>query len=296
MPGHPPGAPATPRTGQAATAAGNRAAAQAEAAWLLSLARVPPGAVRLTGPARSLPGAPLAKPAVASLVDQAAAWQVRLPFAAVRAWLPAHPPRGLLSAGSASGGNARTGQASMAGTSYHGPASPAWKSAFLEISVVPAGPDASLIRVDAVIVWLDPRPLSSGPGAHPVRVTVAGGCPPTDRGVTGVTNPGAGLTRRLLPPGQPTAGLRCRYDGLNGHPWRLVAAQRLTTPAARQAATSMAHRPLSHTDGGSVNCPEDDGSAQVLALAYRGRPDIDLWIKLNGCGGVSNGHITTGGL
>ncbi|HEY6501888.1 MAG TPA: hypothetical protein VIZ20_20845, partial [Streptosporangiaceae bacterium] len=229
------------------------------------------------------------------LVDRVVAWRAGLPFAAVRAWLLAHPPRGLPSDGSASGGNAITGHASMAGTSYRGPAGRAWQSADLEISAAPAGADASMIRVDAVIVWLDPRPISSGPGTHPLRVTVAGGCPPADKGVTGVSNPGAGLTRRLLPPGQPTAGLRCRYDGLNGHPWRLVATQRLTAPAARQAARSMAGRPLSHTDGGAVNCPADDGSAEVLALAYFGHPGIDLWIKLNGCSGVSNGHITTGG-
>jgi hypothetical protein len=102
------------------------------------------------------------------------------------------------------------------------------------------------------------------------------------------------LTQRLLPPGQPTAGLRCRNDGLNGHPWHLVATQRLTAAAARQTARSMASRPLSHTDGGSVGCPMDDGAAEVVALAYPGHPDIDLWVKLNGCGGVSNGYITTG--
>src|SRR6266536_5379586 len=166
--------------GTVATAAGNRAAAWAEAARLLSLARVPPEAVRLGRPPRSLPGPALGRPAVASLVDRVVAWGVGLPFAAVRAWLPAHPPRGLPSDGSASGGNAVTGQATMTGTSYRGPASRAWQSADLEISTAPAGSDASMIRVDAVIVWLDPRPVPSGPGAHPVRVTVAGGCPPAD--------------------------------------------------------------------------------------------------------------------
>ncbi len=296
LPAHEPGAPASAPTGRVATAAGNRAAASAEAARLLSLARVPPGAVRLARPPWSLPGPALGRPAVASLVDRVVAWRVGLPFAAVQAWLSAHPPRGLPSDGSASGGNAITGQTTMTGASYRGPASPAWQSADLEISTAPAGSDASMIRVDAVIVWLDPRPVPSGPGAHPVRVTVAGGCPPADQGVTGVANPGAGLTGRLLPPGQPTAGLRCRYDGLNGHPWHLVAARRLTALAARQAARSMARMPLSHPDGEVVNCPMDDGSAEVLALAYPGRPDVDLWIKLNGCGGVSNGYITAGGL
>lgn len=236
-------------------------------------------------------------PAVKSLVDRVLAWRVGSTFAAARAWLAAHPPRGLRSDGTANGGNAFTGQTSMTGTSYGGPASVAWQSADLEIGAAPAGPHASVIRVDAVIIWLDPRPVRSGPGAHPVRVTVVGGCPPTDQGVTGVTNPSAGLTARLLPPGSPVAGLRCRYDGLNGHPWHLVATTRLTAQAARQAARSMARIPLSHTDGGVFHsCPMDDGSAEVLALAYPGHPDIDLWIKLNGCAYVSNGYILAAGL
>jgi hypothetical protein len=33
----------------------------------------------------------------------------------------------------------------------------------------------------------------------------------------------------------------------------------------------------------------------VLTLAYPSRPDVDLWITQDGCGGVSNGYITTGG-
>lgn len=292
---HPPTKQAAAPTGQMATAAGNRAAARAEAARLLPRARIPAGAVRLAQPPKSLPGPALGTPGVASLVDRVRAWRVRLPFAAVRAWLSAHPPRGLPSDGSASGGNAHTGQTTMTGASYAGPASRAWQSADLEISAAPAGPGASAIRVDAVIIWLDPRPVPSSPGTHPVRVTVAGGCPPTDQGVTGVANPGARLTRRLLPPGQPTAGLRCRYDGLNGHPWHLVAATRLTAQAARQAARSIARLPLSHVDGGEMSCPMDDGSAEVLALAYPGHPDIDLWIKLNGCADVSNGYILAAG-
>src|SRR5258708_29841081 len=73
LPAHEPGAPASAPTGRVATAAGNRAAASAEAARLLSLARVPPGAVRLARPPWSLPGPALGRPAVASLVDRGVA-------------------------------------------------------------------------------------------------------------------------------------------------------------------------------------------------------------------------------
>jgi len=235
-------------------------------------------------------------PSVGSLVDRVVAWRVASPFTAVRAWLSAHPPRGLRSDGWASNKDSPYGLTSVIGTSYAGPASGAWASADLEISAAVAGPHSTVIRADAVIVWLDPQPIASSPGAHPVRVTVSGACPPSDRGVTGVANPGAKLTGRLLPPGRPTAGLRCQYDGLNGHPWHLVATVRLTAAQARRAARSMARLPLSHTDGGIPgSCPFDDLSYEVLALAYRGRPDVDLWVKLNGCGGVSNGYIITDG-
>lgn len=289
-------APASVSTGRAATAAGNRAAARAEADRLLSLAQAPPGAVRLARPPSPLTGPSMGNPAVSSLVDKALSWRVDLPFAAAKTWLTAHRPRSLRQDGSTSSGNAFTGQTTMIGTSYRGPANRAWQSAELEIGLAPAGSHASVIRADAVIVWLDPRPVRSSPGAHPVRVTISGGCPPSDKGVTGVTNPGARLTRRLLPAGKPTGGLRCRYDGLNGHPWQLVAARRLTAGQARQKARSLARIPLSHPDGAVVNCPMDDGSAEVLVLVYPGRPDVDLWIKLNGCGGTSNGSIIAGSL
>jgi hypothetical protein len=255
---------------------------------------VPPGAEPLAHPPPPLAGPALGRPLVSSLVDRVMTWRVRLPFPAARSWLSAHPPRGLPGGGSAQGW--ARGVPDLAWYSYRGPASPAWQSAELEISTAPAGGGGSVIRADAVIVWLDPRPVRSGPGQHPIRVTLGSGCPPTDAGVSGVANPRGGLSARLLPPGQPTAGLRCRYDGLNGHPWQLVTAQRLTASAARQTAWSMARLPLRHPDGGVTICPMDDGSAEVLALAYPGGPDVDLWIKLNGCGGVDNGHISAGGV
>jgi hypothetical protein len=51
---------------------------------------------------------------------------------------------------------------------------------------------------------------------------------------------------------------------------------------------------LSHALDGVTHCPMDDGAAEVIALSYRGRPDVDLWVPLNGCGGISNGYIMAG--
>src|SRR5262249_42427353 len=115
------------------TVAGNRAAARAEATRLLSLARIPAGATRLAQPPGSLAGPGLGIPGAKSVVDQVMTWRVRLPFAAVNAWLLAHPPRGLRTNGSSSSRDGRTGLTSIA-NSYGGPASQAWQSANLEIS------------------------------------------------------------------------------------------------------------------------------------------------------------------
>jgi hypothetical protein len=220
-------------------------------------------------------------------------WRVPLPLHAAERWLTAHQPRGLPPDGMASGGTL-SGGTDMIGHSYRGPARAAWQSADLEIGVAKANHGGSVIRADAVIVWLDPRPVRYGPGAHPVRVSLAGGCPRSDRGVTGVINPGGALSQRLLPAGSPKAGLVCRYDGVNGRPFRLRTGQRLDALAARRLARSMARLPLSHVDGGSWHCAMDDGSAEVVVLVYPGHPDVDLWVTLSGCGLVSNGHIATG--
>ncbi len=279
------------RTGRIGTLAGNRAAARAEAARLLPLARVPNGAVRLGRPPHSLSHPVVGPPSATTLVDKTETWRVALPFGAAWAWLTAHRPKGLPSDGSASSGNTRTGQTDTEGNSFRGPAGPAWQSADLEISAAPDGAHATVIRADAMIVWLDPRPVRSGPGSHPLRITLASGCPSTDNDATGVTNPGKGLTTRLLPEGQPTAGLRCRFDGVKGP----ATTDRLTAAEARRAARMMNAIPLAHPDGEAISCPLDNGSAEVLVLAYPGQPDVDLWIKLTGCGGVSNGHISAGG-
>jgi hypothetical protein len=150
-----------------------------------------------------------------------------------------------------------------------------------------------VLRADAVVVWLDPVPSSdAGPGPA-VHLSVIAGCPPSDKSIAGVTNQGADLGRRLLPRAAPTAGLECRYNGLDGRPFHLRGQSRLTAMAARKVARSMQQLPLSHTDGGTVSCPMDDESAEIIALSYAGRPAVDLWVKLNGCRYAGNGFIAT---
>jgi hypothetical protein len=160
--------------------------------------------------------------------------------------------------------------------------------------VAPAGNGASVIRADGLVVWLDPGPVRDTDPGRRMRVTVASGCPDSDARFTDVANSGPGLASRLLPGTAPAAGLEYRYHGMNGPIWRLRSTSRLNAAAAGRVARSMARLPLGHPEGGVLSCPIDDGSAEVIALSYPGRPDVDLWISLTGCGGVSNGYILVG--
>ena len=283
----------------AVTAAGNRALARREARQLLSLAPVPRGARPLHSAPRSLAGPAMGSPDVTSLVDAARSWRVPLSYRQATAWLRQQRPRGLPLDGS-SGATSPL----VTGYSYTGPASSGWQSAELEIQVAPAGHGTSVLRADGVVTWLDPVPLRDTARGRRMHVTVAGGCPASDAGYAGVTSRGTDLNRRLLPAAAPVAGLECRYNGIDGssgyngrggRAWQLRRATVLTAARARRLASSMARLPLSHVDGGVTACPLDNGSAEVIALSYPGRPDVDLWLTLTGCGGIANGHIMAGG-
>jgi hypothetical protein len=232
-------------------------------------------------------------PGVLSLVDRAHFWRLPMPFAAALAWLRAHPPAGLPPDGSttSSGPSGPT----AGGYGYAGPKGPAWESAELDVGIAPSGANASGMRIDGVVVWLDPRPVPAPTAGPRLRQSVGVRCPGSDRGIVGVRNTGRDLRHRLLPLAKPTAGLVCRYDGGNGRPWSLRGRTSLSTAAAGELAAVVARLPLSHPDGGVLSCPAADGTAALVAFQYPGRPDVDLWAYLNGCATVSNGYILAAG-
>ncbi len=274
------------------TLAGNRELAKKQAVWLLSKVPLPRAAARLKKAPSSLSGPAMGTPDVGTLIDTARSWRVAMPFTKMAAWLTKHRPRGLPQVGSTT--MTDKGQIVMVGYAYEGRSSKAWQSSELDIGVAPDGTKASVMRADGVVVYLDPRPLPDNATGPRLRVTLAGGCPRSDNGIVGVKNRGPGLRRALLPSGKPTAGLVCRYNGLNGKAFQLRKATKLDAAQARRLARSMARLPLSHTDGGLTDCPFDDESAEVVALAYPHRSDVDLWVKLNGCTYVGNGFILAG--
>ncbi len=212
-----------------------------------------------------------------------------MPVSQADAWLTAHHPRGLTRDGSST--SFASGQATGYGYGYASRTSPAWSSADLEVEVAGAASGTSVLRADAVVVWLDPVPVPDNSSGRRLHVGVSPGCPPADTSIVGVRNSGADLRLRLLPAGAPTAGLECRYYGLNGHPWRLRSKTRLTAAGAARIARSMQRLALSHPVGALYHCPLADGGAEIIALSYHGRPAADLWVELNGCRFVANGFI-----
>lgn len=278
-----------------ATYASNQAASRREAAHLLTLLRLPSGALRAgpsSGAASAL--ALMGRPAATTVIEKSEAWTVPMAYAVTIAWLSAHPPAGLVASGTTS---------STAGEvfTYSAPSSQAWAMAELGYSVTPHGGAGSVVSAGVMVVPLDPRPLLDNAAGPRARVTLSTGCPTTDAHLVGVTNPGAGLTTSLLPSAEPAAGLVCLYSGVGGFArpsaasgQTLVHQAELGTVAARRLADQVKALPLGHIDGSVSGCPLDDGSYAIVVFSYKSLPDVDLWVALSGCGGVANGYIRTG--
>ena len=276
------------------TAAGeaHRKAAEVEADRLMALAPVPPSVAQIPTDQATMAGPAVGVAQVDTMVKRARVWRVALPYAKALAWLKAHPPSGLTSNVSGSGGGPGFHEE---GYGYQGPPSAAWQTSQLAMTVASVTATTSEIRVDAAVLWLDPTPLpDNGPGRR-VHVTVAEGCPKTDRGVVGVTNSGADLATRLLPEGAPMSGLVCTFGGLNPPgAFTLLTSTRLDAAAAGRLADQALALRLGHTNGGVHGCPADMGRAVLAVFSFPGRDDVDLW-STDGCASVANGVISAPG-
>jgi len=272
---------------------GNRHAAQREATRLLSLTRVPPGAVPTSARPSQLDGPALGMAAATSLVDRTHFWRLPMGIDATMAWIRAHPPRGLKPAGSSSGAGPTY---QLLGVAYSEPDRLGMEDLELAIGVATLAGGGSAIRADGMAIWLDPRPLRDTSTGRRVRVTIAGGCPARDTGDVGVRlvagEERPDLDARLLPAVTPTAAVVCDYSGLNGHPANhLLRTHRLDASSARTLTKAVAGLALGHAVGEVFHCPFADGTASVLVFSYANRPDVDLWVERNGCPFVSNGRI-----
>jgi hypothetical protein len=276
------------RSAPPATAASNRSAARREATRLVARGVLPPGATPATRAPARLDTAP-DRPSAATVVDRHRTWKVARSLASTLAYVAAHPPAGLKAQGS---GRSYDGRMLVEGDyDYAAASTAAWAQADYEVSVASISAHVSAVRVDGLVVWLDPRPYRDDARGPRLHVTLANGCPVSDRHIVGVTNPGAYLDREMLPSTRPTAGLVCSYDGLDGRPFRLVEHRRLAATQAARAARAVRSVPLAHVDGGVTACPEDTGAATVLVLSYPAGNDVDVWGNVSGCESVANGHI-----
>jgi hypothetical protein len=271
------------------TASANRSATRKEAARLLRLAPVPRGA-RPTTRRGDLTGPALGTPGTSSLIDLRRIWHVDRPFSSVAAWLQSQDPDHLKQSGtsSSSGPGSRS-----AGVGWSAPDRVFGTEFTLEVGLSPdRAQGGSILRADGMGIWLDPRPIRVDGHGRRVHVSVAEGCPANDD-TTLVGSSGRDLWTRLLPAGKPTGGLVCVFDGMNHQPHQgLLRSIRLTAGAASRFASRVARLPLSHDAGEGVHsCPMDDGSEDLVALHYAGRPDVDLHLHVRGCESIDNGRI-----
>jgi len=137
-----------------AGAPANLARARTEAARLLALLRVPPGAVELTREPNVLK-APSYDEATPNLVDAHHWWRIREKATSVLAYLAARMPRGATLFVSGSGGPAPVYYTK----GFALPAVPGVLSQrVLAASVAQVSPSTTILRTDGEAVWISPRP------------------------------------------------------------------------------------------------------------------------------------------
>jgi hypothetical protein len=167
-----------------------------------------------------------------------------------------------------------------------------WLAVFLAVIAVGVG-----AFVAAMATRGGPGTGSAGtwfrPSSPKLTVSVAAGCPGSDRGYADVVNtfPGPPLV-----PAEPSAGLICRYGpglglGANGSGrGLLVSWTGLDANQARQLAGVIREIDLA-APSGIFSCPADDGGAAVIVFSYPGRVDVGLWYRTTGCQTLDNGRL-----
>ncbi|MDQ2850222.1 MAG: hypothetical protein M3Y49_05715 [Actinomycetota bacterium] len=175
----------------------NKAKTLAETRRLIALVTVPPKSTPLTSAPTELAGPAMGTPATASLTDTPRFWRVPMSMQQSATWIAAHAPKGLSASGSMQG---TTGSVvPRIGYGYSdNQHSNAWHNAALDIGIAPDGGHGSYWRADGLALWLDPTPATDPAGGQRLTVTVAGGCPTSDRGATDVP---PGTKASLLPLG-----------------------------------------------------------------------------------------------
>jgi hypothetical protein len=270
----------------------NETQAQAEADLLVARVSLPPGSAATKAQPPALAGPVMGRPGVSQLIDTVRYYRIPMSLSQAHDWFVSNPQPGFSQSGSESGTDAGV---SNYGWQYDPPGHFSWGTATLQIGVSSEGSAGTGIRVDGLAQWIDPTPVRDVPRGPTIRVTIAGGCPATDRGRTDVSNPNApDLGHQLLPSAAPTAALECTYYGLNGKTFALSSSRKLDGTRAAVAAEHIRALPLGSRGLGAHSCPNDDGRTAIVVFSYAGRADVGIWENTSGCRSTDNGHIVAG--
>lgn len=190
----------------------------------------------------------------------------------------------------------------VAEITYFVPASPAYYTAELDLSIVRNGAGTAFRAGASVGAW-DPTPLPDSAHGKRLRVLPSSGCPKTNEGAVGVTNPQFHLTTSLIPTAVPSRGLICWYKappfrfGTPPRPYSLVASQPLNSSQVRNIASTMVAFPIGRPDYPySTNCPAALFENAIIALEYPGGKVADVFWADSGCQTMANGYILQGNI
>jgi hypothetical protein len=115
-------------------------------------------------------------------------------------------------------------------------------------------------------------------------------CPMSVGKARDVSNRITSRTGLLAVRAEPTRGMICVYGGaLNP----ATPVRQIVLNAAQASRLAMIVRKVSLQPPpiGAVNCPADTGSFAIIALAFNGSPDEDLWWTTSGCQTLDNGIV-----
>jgi hypothetical protein len=135
-------------------------AAAADAAMLLTLAPVPPGANRAaSSPVQATSGAPQT-PGSPDLIDQAAWWTAPGTMASITTWVQSQVPAGATVVGTGSSSTRGVNDSEYVVFAF--PAQPPVLTLrTLAVTVAPDGPSQVAVRADAQVIWDPSRPPAS---------------------------------------------------------------------------------------------------------------------------------------
>ena len=262
----------------------HRTTAESEAAHLLRLIRVPPGATIVSCSLSTVLRQPAFTPSSDHLIDRFRCWRVAMAFDAAVEWMRTHPPRGLSA-------NLRGTGSESSSFGYEVPSRSTYRDASAQVAIAPAGNTVSLIRGDGLAVWISSTPAPDTARGPHIRITVAGGCPRTLASATDVRNDFAGRDRMMIPRDDATDGMICVYGPIGDKP-PTVRRIELNAVTIRRLSRSIRRIALG-SEGNFVvhGCPMDQGQVDIVVLHYRSDSDVDLWYHAAGCRTLANGSI-----